>query len=246
MSENNLINDDNMARVRDLLACMENGDEDGAREVVDDLTSVRESTLYQEMGKLTRELHDAISAFGMDDRITDIAEHDIPDARERLNYVIQKTDEAANRTLEAVEESFPLCEEIEKQAAELHQQWQRFTNRELSADEFRTLSRQLGEYLAAQPEKTAVFKDNLNKVLMAQDFQDLTGQIIKKVIKLVEEVEDNLVELIKLAGLPEHEQQKTKRETDELAGPVVPGVDDTGDTVSGQDEVDDLLSSLGF
>ncbi|MDZ7804182.1 protein phosphatase CheZ [Thiohalophilus sp.] len=246
MSDNNLINDDNIARVRDLLACMENKDEEGAREVVDDLTSIRESALYQEMGKLTRELHDAISAFGMDDRIADIAEHDIPDARERLNYVIQKTDEAANRTLEAVEESFPLCEEIENRAAELHEQWQRFTNRELSADEFRTLSKQLGDYLGSQGEKTGVLKSNLNNVLMAQDFQDLTGQIIKKVIKLVEEVEDNLVELIKLAGLPEHEEQPQKQASEKLAGPVVPGVDDTGDTVSGQDEVDDLLSSLGF
>ncbi|MDR9436650.1 MAG: protein phosphatase CheZ [Thiohalophilus sp.] len=246
MSDNNFINDENIARVRDLLASMENGDEEGAKEVVDDLTSMRESTLYQEMGKLTRELHDAISAFGMDDRITDIAEHDIPDARERLNYVIQKTDEAANRTLEAVEESFPLCEEIENQAADLNNQWQRFTNRELSADEFRALSSQLGEYLGSQSEKTVVLKDNLNKVLMAQDFQDLTGQIIKKVIKLVEEVEDNLVELIKLAGLPEHEEQQQKRDSEKLAGPVVPGVDDIGDSVSGQDEVDDLLSSLGF
>ncbi len=246
MSDNNLINDDNIARVRDLLACMENKDEEGAREVVDDLTSIRESALYQEMGKLTRELHDAISAFGMDDRIADIAEHDIPDARERLNYVIQKTDEAANRTLEAVEESFPLCEEIENRAAELHEQWQRFTNRELSADEFRTLSKQLGDYLGSQGEKTGILKSNLNNVLMAQDFQDLTGQIIKKVIKLVEEVEDNLVELIKLAGLPEHEEQTQKQASEKLAGPVVPGVDDTGDSVSGQDEVDDLLSSLGF
>lgn len=246
MSDNNFINDDNIAQVRDLLASMENGDEEGAKEVVDDLTSMRESTLYQEMGKLTRELHDAISAFGMDDRIADLAEHDIPDARERLNYVIQKTDEAANRTLEAVEESFPLCEEIENRAAELHEQWQRFTNRELSADDFRTLSKQLGDYLGSQGEKTGILKSNLNNVLMAQDFQDLTGQIIKKVIKLVEEVEDNLVELIKLAGLPEHEEQSQKRDSDKLAGPVVPGVDDAGDSVSGQDEVDDLLSSLGF
>ncbi|MFO8024585.1 protein phosphatase CheZ [Thiohalophilus sp.] len=246
MSDNNFINDDNIAQVRDLLASMENGDEEGAKEVVDELTSMRESTLYQEMGKLTRELHDAISAFGMDDRITDIAEHDIPDARERLNYVIQKTDEAANRTLQAVEESFPLCEEIENQAADLNNQWQRFTRREMSADEFRALSIRLGEYLGSQSDKTLVLKDNLNKVLMAQDFQDLTGQIIKKVIKLVEEVEDNLVELIKLAGLPEHEEQRQKQDGEKLAGPVVPGVDDTGDSVSGQDEVDDLLSSLGF
>ena len=242
-AERRIIDEDNLALVRDLLECMERGDEEGAREIVDELANVRETTLYQEVGKLTRELHDAISAFGMDDRIANLAEHDIPDARERLNYVIAKTDEAANRTLTAIEESLPLCEKLESESGELHSRWQQFRRKEMSLDEFRELSRTLEAFLAEQQRNAGQVRSHLTDALMAQDFQDLTGQIIKRVITLVEEVEANLVNLIKVAGLPERE--KGKRTEHELDGPVVPGKE-TESTVSGQDEVDDLLSSLGF
>ncbi|HEB55063.1 MAG TPA: protein phosphatase CheZ [Gammaproteobacteria bacterium] len=245
MSNDALVNEDNLARARDLQACIEAGDESGAKEIIDDLTDIRENALYQEVGKLTRELHDAISAFGMDDRIADITEHDIPDARQRLNFVITKTADAADRTLTAVEESIPICENMEAQAAEILESWRQFTQREMDAQGFRKLSKEIDGFLLTQSEGFSALKAHLNDVLMAQDFQDLTGQIITRVINLVAEVEGNLVSLIKLAGLPEHNEQPREKSRQELEGPAVPGVD-SGDTVSGQDEVDDLLSSLGF
>lgn len=245
MSNNAILNEDNLARAHDLRACMEAGDENGAKEVIDDLTNIRENALYQEVGKLTRELHDAISAFGMDDRITDITEHDIPDARQRLNFVITKTEDAADRTLTAVEESIPICENMENQATEILEGWRQFTQREMDAEGFRKLSKEIDDFLLTQSDGFSTIKGHLNDVLMAQDFQDLTGQIIKRVINLVAEVEGNLVNLIKIAGLPEHNPNVQEKTAEELEGPVVPGVD-SGDTVSGQDEVDDLLSSLGF
>ncbi|MDH5570533.1 MAG: protein phosphatase CheZ [Gammaproteobacteria bacterium] len=244
MSEENIINDDNIARAHDLLASLENGDEQGAREVIDDLAKIRENNLYQEVGKLTRELHDAISAFSMDDRIADIAEHDIPDARQRLNYVITRTEDAADRTLTAVEKSIPLCEDMERRAGSVLNDWKSFTQREMDVEGFRKMSSEMDGFLSDQSGGFVELKSHLNNILMAQDFQDLTGQIIKRVINLVAEVEGNLVNLIKLAGLPDHVEPH-KREKVKLEGPAVPGVD-SGDTVSGQDEVDDLLSSLGF
>ena len=246
MIENNeLITDDNIARVRDLLACMEKGHEADAIEIIDELTSIRETELYQDMGKLTRELHDAISNFGMDDRIATMAEQSIPDARERLNYVISKTDEAANKTLEAVEESIPICDDLNKEALILHATWQRFTNRELSADEFRQLSKDINDFFLRAYSLEKV-KNHLTDVLLAQEYQDLTGQIIKKVITLVGEVERNLINLIKLTGNDVIEKTEGKKEdATSLDGPPVPGLAHK-DTVSGQDEVDDLLSSLGF
>ena len=245
MNNDVLMNEDNLARTRDLQACIEAGDEKGAKEIIDDLTDIRENTLYQEVGKLTRELHDAISAFGMDDRISDITEHDIPDARQRLNFVITKTADAADRTLTAVEESIPICENMESQAAEILESWRQFTKREMDAEGFRKLSKEIDGFLLTQSEGFSTLKGHLNDVLMAQDFQDLTGQIIKRVINLVAEVEGNLVNLIKVAGLPEHAENHREKAKEKLEGPVVPGVD-SGETVSGQDEVDDLLSSLGF
>lgn len=245
MSDDTVVSEDNLARARDLQACIEAGDEKGAKEVIDDLTDIRENALYQEVGKLTRELHDAISAFGMDDRITDMTEHEIPDARQRLNFVITKTAEAADKTLTAVEASIPICEGMESQATSILESWRQFTKREMDADGFRKLSTEIDGFLLTQSDGFGKIKGHLNDVLMAQDFQDLTGQIIKRVINLVAEVEGNLVNLVKVAGLPEHIEKSQKKSLEELEGPIVPGID-SGDTVSGQDEVDDLLSSLGF
>lgn len=243
MEEHELITDDNIARVKDLLACMERGNEVDAIEIIDELTSIRETELYQDMGKLTRELHDAISNFGIDDSINVMAEQAIPDARERLNYVISKTDEAANKTLEAVEESIPICTDLDKDASSLHERWKKFTHREMSADDFRVLSKDIYAFF----EKThglATVKGHLTEVLLAQEYQDLTGQIIKKVINLVGEVEDKLVGLIAITGAPQIQKEKVESSSS-LDGPPVPGLAHS-DTVSGQDEVDDLLSSLGF
>jgi len=242
LEDNELITDDNIARVKDLLASMEKGNEEDAIEIIDELTTIRETELYQDMGKLTRELHDAISNFGIDDSINIMAEKSIPDARERLNYVISKTDEAANTTLEAVEDSIPICNNLNEQALELHASWKKFTNRELSADQFRQLSKDINDFFVNTYEISKV-KDHLTKVLLAQEYQDLTGQIIKKVINLVGEVEDKLVGLIQITGAPQVNEIEDSATS--LDGPPVPGIAHK-DTVSGQDEVDDLLSSLGF
>ncbi|MFK5914928.1 MAG: protein phosphatase CheZ [Woeseiaceae bacterium] len=244
MADEELITDDNIARVKDLLASMEKGNEEDAIEIIDELTTIRETDLYQDMGKLTRELHDAISNFGMDDSISDMAENSIPDARERLNYVISKTDEAANTTLEAIESSIPVCNNLTAQAATLHKSWDKFTNRELSADEFRSLSKDVNTFFVDTEELNKV-KEDLTTVLLAQEYQDLTGQIIKKVINLVGEVEGKLIGLIQITSPPQVEKDKKEGNASSLDGPPVPGLAHA-DTVSGQDEVDDLLSSLGF
>ena len=250
MKENKLEMVETIARAKDLVASLERGDEKGAREVIDDLTNIRELDLYKEMGKLTRELHDAITAFGLDEQISTLAEQEIPDARQRLRHVIDMTDQAAHRTMNEVEESLPICEQLESRSRALQDDWQRFKQRDMNITEFKQLAKRLDAFFTANTGDAGKLRTSLNNVLMAQDFQDLTSQIIKKVIKLVEEVESNLVELIKLTRQPteiDNDNLRAQKKPDEqLAGPVVPGVNDKGSTVSGQDEVDDLLSSLGF
>ena len=181
-----MISADTIALAKDLVASLERGDEKGAKEVIDDLTNIRESDLYQEMGKLTRELHDAITAFGMDEQISTLAQQEIPDARQRLRYVIDMTDQAAHRTLNAVEESLPICEELEARSRTLQEDWQRFVKRDMDINEFKQLAKRLDEFFSVNTGDAGKLRGLLNNVLMAQDFQDLTSQIIKKVIKLVE------------------------------------------------------------
>jgi len=244
-----LLGESSLEFARKLVQEIENGNESGVEAMIDELADLRESTLFMEVGKLTRQLHDAINSFHIDAKISELADREFPDARERLNYVIQMTDKAANTTLNAIEESLPMCESMEDSARRMAEEWQRFTRREMSADEFRAMSPRIGKYFEDSTEQAGQLRGKLTEVLMAQDFQDLTGQIIKKVITLVEDVESNLVELIRIAGAGAVEKKKEGKQDKDIKaeGPVVPGVDDArADVVSGQDEVDDLLSSLGF
>ncbi len=240
-----------VAKARELVQCIEDGDEAGARRLIDEITQFRENTLFQELGKLTREFHNSLNAFRLDERIANVTETDFPDARERLKHVVKLTAESADRTLTAVEQASPICDEITSVTAQLRDQWQRFTRREMDANEFRRLSVQLQEFFDQVDGNAGIIRNNLNEVLMAQDFQDLTGQIISRVITLVDELEHNLVDLIRISGQNLIDKKKTEKSEEEIAaerleavGPAVPGLDEG--TVSGQDEVDDLLSSLGF
>jgi chemotaxis protein CheZ len=229
-----------------MLIELQKGNQEQVGVLLQKISDIRESCLFQEVGKMTRQLHDSLNSFRQDARIDALAEQEIPDARERLSYVIKMTQKSADRTLNAVEETLPMADKIAERADNLGQAWGRFKRRELSVDQFRELSSDIESFLKDINRDSSIMKSNLNEVLLAQDFQDLTGQIIKRVITLVEEVEGNLVELIRLTGSRLCSTKDECKESNiDPEGPHIPGVG-KGDVVTSQDDVDDLLSSLGF
>jgi chemotaxis protein CheZ len=233
-----------LEKAKKLVASIEADDFETADKTLEELSNFSDSTLFREVGRLTRELHEAINGFLLDAKIADIAQREIPDASERLSYVIEMTEKSANTTLNAVEASLPLADELGSKAGLLSDEWDKFKGRKLSVDDFRVLSNELSSFLDVAKGHSNDLHKNLSDVLLAQDFQDLTGQIIRKVITLVTDIEDKLVQLVRISGskLPDAKYQSP---SDKLEGPVVPGVEQ-GDVVQGQDDVDDLLSSLGF
>ena len=236
-----------LAISKKLVDQLENSDDSEIEKTLDELAAVRENGLFQELGKLTRELHDSIRNFELDDRFNTIAETEIPDAKERLEYVLTMTEQSADKTLTAVEDSAPKVEELSGQFNDMGSRWTQFINKELSAEEFRKLASDIGEFLNSSKTVASELSNNLNTVLMAQDFQDLTGQIIRRVITLVEDVESNLVNLIRLQGESSNPEPAKKAEVEagKLEGPQVPGKE-AEDVMTNQDDVDDLLASLGF
>ena len=243
-----------IAQVKQLLQHAESGEEQQVNDLLDELSSNRDTALYKKLGKLTRDLHEALGEFNSDNRLAEITNNEISDARERLNFVVSKTQEAAEFTMTQVENSIPICNSIIDISDELSQSWDKLTSREMKVDEFRELSKKIKVFLSTANNDGKTLKTNLNEMLLAQDFQDITGQVIFKVIKLVEYVEHSLVNLVSLASEHIAVEENSNKNTDQgkkkgkasLDGPVVPGVADMKETVSGQDEVDDLLSSLGF
>ena len=232
---------------KSLVTHLEAGNDEGAISVIAELAGFRDSLLFHEVGRLTRELHDSISSFMMDARLANIAQHEMPNAAERLRYVIATTEEAANTTLGAVEDSLPLADSLRNDAQHLAQQWSKFNSRQLTVDDFRELSAELSDFLQATQSNTEQLHNKLSEVLLAQGYQDITGQVIRKVIDLVNDVERKLVELVRLSGnrIEPTGHDAAQDQGTSARGPVVPGVD-KGDVVNGQDDVDDLLSNLGF
>lgn len=108
-----------LKQAKKLVELLEANDNDGASSVIDELTGMRESEIYQELGKITRELHEALSGFNVDNRISQLAHEDMPSAAERLNYVIQVTEEAANKTMDAIEGTSPVASRIETRSKDL-------------------------------------------------------------------------------------------------------------------------------
>lgn len=248
MGEAAQASDQKLELARSLVDKLESGRNDDALTLIAQLAGFRDSMLFQEVGRLTRELHDSINSFVVDSNIVTLAQSEMPDAAERLSYVIHMTEDAANTTLTEVEEAMPLAETLHNDSKRLSESWDKFNARQLTVNDFRELSNELSEFLHDTQANSEALNSKLSAVLMAQGYQDLTGQIIRKVIDLVHDVENKLVELVRLSGSRQRElasaEQGAKSGAD-VHGPVVPGVDKV-DAVHGQDEVDDLLSSLGF
>lgn len=238
-----------LKQLKELIQTCDIADEKQVETVLDEVATLRESELFCELGKLTRELHETLNNFQLDAQLSALAEHDIPDAKERLNYVIKMTEQSANRTLTAVEEALPLAEELHGRAATLQKDWSRFLQKRMPLDEFRTLSHDVDVFLAWTHQNSGRIRTDLSDILMAQDFQDLTGQIIRRVIMLVQDVESKLVDLIRISGQrikPIGQASAVNHaEAIRAEGPQVPGLKQDN-VVVGQDDVDDLLSSLGF
>jgi chemotaxis protein CheZ len=229
--------------VRALLAEIEAGHDPEAERRLDEITRLRETSLFQEVGRLTRTLHDTLTNFQLDGHLTRFVEQDIPDARDRLSYVVNLTEQSAHRTLKAVEQTVTLSDTLKQHAGDLKQEWDRFTGRRMDVQDFRNLSRAIGEFLTLAQSHSTHIHQNLIEVLSAQQYQDITGQIIHRVMGLVRDIEDHLVNLVRLGGRRPDDAQPARRSI-EAEGPQINRR--RPDVVSNQDDVDALLSSLGF
>ncbi|MEO3678923.1 protein phosphatase CheZ [Rheinheimera fenheensis] len=240
-----------LEQARELVQLLEMGEHDSANQLVQQLAVPGSSELFAEVGKLTRQLHDSLKNFQIDPSLNNLLEEDIPDAKKRLNHVIDMTEQAANRTMDAVESCLPIADQISQQLAKIQPQWQKLMRRQLQLGEFKALVHQLDDFFQQANGDSNTLNSLLTDVLMAQDYQDLTGQILRRVIELVREVEESLIGLLTAFGQSnmmmqaEAKPARAKPKAHEAEGPIIDAAE-RDDVVSGQDDVDDLLSSLGF
>ncbi|MDQ5907490.1 MAG: chemotaxis protein CheZ, partial [Pseudomonadota bacterium] len=197
---------------------------------------------FQRVGHMARQLHDTMRELGYDKIITQTVGA-LPDAKDRLAYIATLTEQAACKVLNATDVANPLVDALESDAQGLAQRWDRVFANQLGVDEFKQLAAETRAFLKeGLPQKTSGTKEQLTQIMMAQDFQDLTGQVIKKVVTLAQDMETQLMNALVEVMPGEH---RTESVNSLLNGPVI-NAEGRTDVVVDQQQVDDLLDSLGF
>lgn len=198
-----------------------------------------DDNLIHRIAQLTRMLRDSMRELGLDQAVKEAA-HAIPDARDRLHYVARMTEQAANRVLNIAENLQPVQEELQNRAVALDERWQAWFDHPVELEEARELVDDTRAMIKEIPQNAKRTQDALLDIIMAQDFQDLTGQVIMKMLHVVTAIETELVQVL-IDSVP---QERREEAQSLLNGPAV---DQTKpDIVTSQDQVDDLLDSLGF
>ena len=190
--------------------------------------------VFQQIGSITRLLHDTMQQLGVMPKLQ-IATDGLPDARSRLNYIATKTADAANKVLNSVDQAKADHVAISRATRDIAQA--------IVADPVKAVaSGAVLNFVEDVEQRTAAIDAHLTDIMMAQDFHDLTGQVVAKVVTLASDLEDSLVKLL-VSVAPEEKREKVDPTV--LNGPVVDPKGRT-DVVTNQGEVDDLLASLGF
>lgn len=237
------------SQVAALQAAIDAGDDAAFRGAFDQLREGLSAEFMPELKRLTATAQCALQKFAEEARIDTLAGQDVPDARKRLAHVVQLTDEAAHRTLDLVERSGPVIDASAREAAELLESWKVHGTRTLAAASLWP-ERALG-FMERSLEDAERMRSLLTEMLMAQGYQDITGQIIRSVISLVGEIEAVLSQLVAIANGEETRRMPALRapvdaqsDLQKGSGPQVPGVNSTGTSVGGQDDIDALLASM--
>lgn len=207
------------------------------------------------IGQLTRTLRDSMRELGLDKQV-EAAAQAVPDARDRLKYVATMTEQAAERALNAIELAKPVQEAMQGEAQALDARWARWYDAPLAQNEAGALLADTRTFLQSVPERTQATNAQLLEIMLAQDFQDLTGQVIKKITDVVYLIEQQLLGVLLENIAPERREQfaasaaalmSSASGSPEglLNGPQI-NPEGRSDVVQDQSQVDDLLASLGF
>jgi len=204
-----------------------------------------EKGMDERLGGIVRLLHDSLRELGYDKALTE-ASSQIVDAQDRLEYVASLTEQAANKVLNTLDDGMPAQDLLSKQAKDMENRWDDLFAGKLSIEQFKALAGDSKQFAQLVSEATEAEKARLLEIMMAQDFQDITGQLIKKVVVITKTVENELTQLLKDSAPPDVKEKLAQKQAAQeqpqplMSGPSVPTV------ALDQDSVDDLLADLGF
>jgi len=204
-----------------------------------------EKNMYERLGGIVRVMHNSLRELGYDKALTE-ASSQIVDAQDRLEYVASLTEQAANKVLNTLDEGMPAQDVLSKQAKDMENRWADLFAGKLSIEQFKALAGDSRQFAQLVSESTEAEKARLLEIMMAQDFQDITGQLIKKVVTITKVVESELAQLLRDSAPADVKEKLAQKQAVQeqpvqlMSGPSVPAA------ALDQDSVDDLLADLGF
>lgn len=201
-----------------------------------------EKPMYERLGGIVRMLHDSLRELGYDRSLSNVA-NQITDAQGRLEHIAALTEQAANKVLNTVDTCLPAQDTLAAQAKDMENRWSQLFDGKLGIEEFKTLAGDSRQFAGVVANASDEEKARLLDIMMAQDFQDITGQLIKKIVVITSTVEHELAQLLRDNAPPEMKaamSAESAKPVELMQGPASPG------TAMAQDDVDSLLADLGF
>lgn len=196
--------------------------------------------MFDRLGGIVRQLHDSLRELGYDQSLREVCDQ-VNDSQSRLSYIAELTEQAANKVLNAVDQTLPVQESMHARATALSDDWATMLAGNMSVEQFRSLALQSREYIAESAEQADYTRARLMEIMLAQDFQDISGQVIQKVLAITQRLESELAQLLRDYAPKElAERLESAQSLDLKNGPSLPGQG------MGQDQVDSLLAELGF
>ncbi|HEY8099628.1 MAG TPA: protein phosphatase CheZ [Burkholderiaceae bacterium] len=190
--------------------------------------------IFDRLGGIVRLMHDSLRELGYDRALSDAATQ-ITDAQDRLEYIATLTEQAANKVLNTIDEGMPAQDTLAKNAKDMDSRWTQLFEGDMSLEDFKRLAADSKQFSNTVIESTETEKARLLAIMMAQDFQDITGQLIKKIVGITQKVESELAQILRDNAPPELIKEKPQ---ELMQGPTASALV--------QDDVDSLLEGLGF
>lgn len=199
------------------------------------VSGLADGSLYERLGSVVRLLHDSLRELGYDKSLAE-ANSQISESKDRLEHIAALTEQSAVKVLNTLEEAMPAQEALIKHGRDMEERWAQLFAGKIGIEEFKALAADSSSFAGNVATAGELEKARLLEIMMAQDFQDLTGQMIKKILGVTKSIEQELAQLL-LDNAPASVKEK---HSELISGPSAPGV------AMVQGDVDDLLADLGF
>ncbi len=233
--------------IKEFMISFSQGDLERSKNVLKDISSnLGDGELFNEIGQIARRLHESLKSVSnvLDPHLREFVETKIPDSGNRLEHILKLTENAAITTLDHLES---LQNRKEQELGNLSHIQQKILSLHPLGEEAKNIIDDILKKIESIEQLSKEDKEDFITILTAQDYQDLTGQIILKIIGLLNDLEQRLVDLIKTFGVKvKEEKAETERKKEEKTLLYGPAHDKKKDALRSQDEVDALLAEFGF